>query len=375
MADDVFINSLGAFLPGPPIPSKEMEDYLGRLNGQDSRNKYLVLRQNKIKTRHYALDKQGHRNYDSAGMAVNAIRDAVAKSEVNLQDITYLAASSTLGDVLLPGLASHVHAGLGLPPIEIANFQSVCGSSFMAIKAAWLQLKTGEHSCAAVSGSEFASRYFQPGFYEDVAKVRESGSIPFDADFLRFTLSDGAGALILENKPNARQLSLKIKWIDIRSYADRFDTCMIAGGVQNNGQTKYWSDFEKPAQAIEAGALILTQDFALIKKMIPVWISHYLDLIDQGKIDIDKVDHFCCHYSSHSLREETVGLLKKAGALIDEEKWFSNLYTKGNTGAASIFIMMEELYASGQLEKGQTVLCHVPESGRGLNGLMLLEVV
>ena len=70
-----------------------------------------------------------------------------------------------------------------------------------------------------------------------------------------------------------------------------------------------------------------------------------------------------------------IKLLRQSGAMIDENKWFTNLYTKGNTGAASIFIMLEELYREGGLKKGEKILCHVPESGRSINGLMLLEVV
>ncbi len=376
MTSEVYINSFGTFMPGPPITSSEMEDYLGYVCGKPSRHKALVLRQNKIKTRHYAIDKNGSPQYSSAKMSAHAINDAIDKSETSLKDIKYLATSSTLGDLLVPGLASHVHAELGIEPIEIANFQSVCASSFMALKSAYLQLKSGEHTCAAVSGCEFSSRYFRPGFYEPVKHIQEDKKVPLDADFLRFTLSDGAGAAILETTPNTNQPSLKIKWIDIKSFADRFDTCMRAGGIeQDEGKEKHWSEFSNLNETINNGALMLTQDFDLMKRMIPVWVSHYLELIDKNKININDIDYVCSHYSSHSLREETINLLKKAGAMIDEEKWFSNLYTKGNTGTASIFIMLEELYRTKDLQKGQKILCHVPESGRSLNGFMLLEVI
>jgi 3-oxoacyl-[acyl-carrier-protein] synthase-3 len=372
---DVFINSLGIFLPGQPIPNSQMENYLGCIHGKPSRFRSTALRQNKIKTRYYALDDNGVQQYGSADMAAIAIQEALRKSEANLNDITYLATSATLGDVLVPGLASHVHANLKLPPIEIASFQSVCASVLMAVKSVYTQIKANEHDCAAVSGSEFASRYFRPGFYEDTAQVKELGYLPYEVDFLRFTLSDGAGAAMLGSKANTRHISLKICWIDIRSYADRFDTCMLAGGVRTDDRIEPWSSFLSPAAAFSEGAFVLAQDFHLLKRMIPVWISHYLDLIDQKKIVLDQIDHLCCHYSSHSLREETIALLKKAGAMIDEEKWFSNLYSKGNTGTASILIMLEELFYSGKLKSGEKILCHVPESGRGLNGLMLLEVV
>lgn len=372
---DVYINSFGCFLPGEPVSNQEIEDHIGRVGGASCKFKSLVLRQNRIKTRHYALDKAGRPTHSNGDMAAKAVEDAIRKSEVSAKDISFLATSTTIGDLLVPGLASHVHAALGLPPIEIASFQSVCASSLMALKAAYLQLRGGEHRCAAVCGSEFASRYFRPGFYENTEIYRRTGEVPLDAAFLRFTLSDGAGAAVLETRPNQRQLSLKICWIHLRSYADRFDTCMMAGGVRRNSTIEFWGDCVGPGQAMEAGALLLVQDFELMKRMIPVWVSHYLGLIEEGMIKVADIDHVVSHYSSHSLKEEVVRLLTMADAMIDEAKWFSNLYTRGNTGAASIFILLEELYGSGLLNKGERILCHVPESGRALNGFMLLEVV
>lgn len=362
---------MGSFLPGPPIGNLAMEDYLGRIGGVPSRHRPFILRQNKIKQRHYALDTDGVAQHSSADMAVAAIHDALVKSELSSGDIQFLATATTLGDSLIPGMASHVHAGLGIAPLEIASLQSVCASSLMALKYAWLQLAAGEHTCAAVCGSEFASRYFRPHHYESTRAFLEQGAISFEADFLRFTLSDGAGAALLEATPNQHGISLRIRWIELRSFADRFDTCMKAGILEQGG---FWSDVA-PAEAVANGAFILQQDFALMKRMLPVWVGHYLSLIDRGKIDIPGIDHLVSHYSSHSLREEVITLLKQAGAMIDEEKWFSNLATKGNTGSASIFILLEELMYSGRLKAGEQILCHVPESGRALNGFMLLEVV
>jgi len=372
--NDVYINGLGAFLPGVPVTNDDMEDCLGLVFGKPSKYRSLSLKQNRIKARHYALDKQGNPLHSSSGMAAAAIHAALKNSETALQNIDYLATSATLGDGLVPGLASHVHAALGVEEIEIANFQSVCASALMAIKSAYMQLKAGEHNCAAVSGSEFASRYFRPGNYECVEAYAKTREIPFQADFLRFTLSDGAGAAVLETKPNSRQISLKIHWIDIRSHAHRFEACMVGGVAKGDEGWRYWGGFGDPLAAAKAGALILIQDFDLMKRMLPVWVSHYLDLIDKGRIVIDEIDYVCSHYSSHGLREEIIVLLTQAGAMIDERKWFTNLYTKGNTGAASIFIMLEELYREGNLKKGDKILCHVPESGRCLNGFMLLEV-
>ncbi|MCZ6803090.1 MAG: hypothetical protein O7D86_03925 [Proteobacteria bacterium] len=141
-------------------------------------------------------------------------------------------------------MASSVHAELNLPPLEIANFQSVCASSIMALKSAWLQVKAEDHINALVSASEFSSRWFRPGFYEQSFKARDIDVAPMETEFLRWTLADGGGAALLENRPNERGLSLKIDGIKQHSYADRFDNCMFAG-TQNNDPDEFlpWSHY------------------------------------------------------------------------------------------------------------------------------------
>ena len=57
------------------------------------------------------------------------------------------------------------------------------------------------------------------------------------------------------------------------------------------------------------------------------------------------------------------------------ERWFTNLKYKGNTGAASIFIMLDELFKSGKLKAGQRILFMVPESARFTFACMHLTVV
>lgn len=375
MNNDVFITSIGKFLPGNAVSNKEMEAYLGDIHGQSSELGKFVLRQNKIKQRYYAIDKEGKACFTNALLAAHAVRDTIAKSERSLHEVDYLASASTQGDMLVPGLASMVHGELKIPPLEIANFQSVCASSMMALKSGYLQVKSQEKQAALITGSEFSSRFFRPGFYEETAILDAGNKVPMQAEFLRWTLSDGAGAVLLEARPNIHKHSLKIEWIDLCSYADRFDACMIAGTAINDPAATPWSHYASTRKAAEGGAFILYQDFDLLKEMLPVWAGHYLGLVESGKINPDAIDWNLCHYSAHSLRVEMINLLSRTGALIPEEKWFTNLYTKGNTGAASLFIMLEELFNEKELKKGQKILCSVPESGRCIIAFMLLTVV
>lgn len=371
-----FITASGQFLPGEAVSNDRMADHIGRLSPEAERLGRLTLRQNGITARHYAMRPDGKTEWTVARLAAQAARDALSVAEVGAETIGLLATATTQNDLMVPGLASGVHAALGLPPCEIASLQSVCASSLMALKTAALQVAAGEHKAALAVGAEFASRYFRPGQYRDTATLGADDMLPGDAAFLRWTLSDGAAAAVIEDRPAAHGLSLRIDWISLRSFADRFAPCMTGGAVRGAGGSLVpWSHFPTIADAAAAGAFQLRQDVAALHRMLPVWVAEMMRLIDAGRIVPREVDWFLCHYSAKSLREELVALARRAGCVIPEERWFTNLYDKGNVGAASLFLLIDDLRRSGLLRPGHRILCAVPESGHCVMGYALLTVV
>jgi len=371
---DAFITGAGAFLPGPPVPSDEMENYLGRIGGRDSPLGRRALRWSGVRTRHYAIRPGAGPTHSNAEMCAKAVSAALEDAGLERSQLSFLAAATTQGDFLVPGHAAAVHGALGGGPLEIASFQSVCGSSLMAAKSAWLAVRTREHAAAAACAGEFSSRWFQPTFYEGTALVDAKGRLQAEADYLRFTLSDGAGAVVMEPRPRPGTLGLKVEFIDLVSLAHQYDPCMWAGATKEARGDAFgsWSHAGPPA-AHATGAMALLQDFDLLKRVIRAWIGVYLRKVDEGRIRPAAIDHLLCHYSARSLREEIVALLDRTNGMIPEEKWFSNLSTVGNVGAASIWIMLAEFLRSGRLRPGQKVLCIVPESGRAFVGFMQLE--
>ncbi len=83
------------------------------------------------------------------------------------------------------------------------------------------------------------------------------------------------------------------------------------------------------------------------------------------------------HFSSEFFRERLAEGLAKVGLPIPRQRWFTNLTSKGNTGAASIFIILEELFNQGPPAHGRApallrareralLQCiHAPDRGRG----------
>jgi 3-oxoacyl-[acyl-carrier-protein] synthase III len=366
-----YITAMGIFLPNSPISNEDMEDFLGKVYEKKSSVRERILKQNGIKFRHYALDRHQQSTHSNAGMAALAVNHALSRSHLKPKDVELLVTGTTQGDLPVPGFASMVHADLDFSNCEVASFQSVCSAGIMALKDAAAQIKCGDKQNAVCVGSDFSSRLFKSSRFE----AQQAKDIPFDTEFLRWMLSDGAGAMVVENKKADKGLSLSIDWIDIKSHANEFPLCMYTGKNHNKEEKEpTWLDYPSYEAASKTGAINLKQDIRLLDQVVKTGVAHYFDLINKGKIEVKDIDWLCCHYSSEFFKEPIKELMKKGGGEISDTKWFSNLTTKGNTGAASIFIMLEELMYSGKLKTGDKILCMVPESGRFITSFMQLTV-
>lgn len=364
-----YLNSVGSFLPGPGINNEEMDAYVGSVNPQSSRIKRRILAENGIQNRHYGINKEGQTMFSSADMATKAIDDALSKVNKNINDVPFLSSGTVGADLAAPGFANLIQGQYKAAPMQTMSFQGICASGVAAMKAAAQVIELGEFKSAVAVATEFPSRLFKASRFQ---KVEEN--IDFDSHFLRWMLSDGSGAVFLENKPNEKGISLKIDWIHLKSFSGDYPTCMQIGSPWNQPKKSYL-DFASLEEAEKNGSFLLRQDIRLLPNLFDVGISEFMSLVLANEIQPQEIDYFLCHYSSERFSDVVKTLLDKAGLTIPPEKWFSNLKTRGNTGAASIFIMMDEFLKTHDLKPGQKIMCFVPESGRFTVSFLLFEVV
>lgn len=370
-----YINSIGKFLPGQPINNDEMEEYLGKINGCASRVKNKILKSNGIQQRYYALDKQQNTTFLNSQMAAGAVRDIFSQTNLEPAAIDLLACGTSWPDLLVPGFASMVHGELPeLSPLEIISTQGVCCAGITALNYSASQIQLGKKTNALAVASELASRLFKNTTFEAEENIKNGKALAFDTEFLRWMLSDGSGAFLIQNHPNSSGLSLKIDWIELISHANAYPVCMYAG-TENQSASKSWMDYPSYSQAANSGAINLRQNIRLLDNVIKLGVEGWLKLIEAGRVHPHEIDWLLCHYSSHFFRGQIIDLLEKADCMIPEEKWYTNLYTRGNTGCASIYLMLEELFNSGKLQPGQKIFCFIPESGRFTTAYMMLTVV
>ena len=369
---NVYLQSAGMFLPGSPVDNAGMDAYVAPLNRISGRIKQRILAENGIQQRYYAIDGAGQTVFSNTQMAAGAITETLALAGKTLADVGYLSSGSSGGDALMPGFASMIQGEMAAPPMETLSVHGVCAASVGAMQAAAMAVESCAHSLALSVASEMPSRLFKRSRF-----AAQDYNTDFDAHFLRWMLSDGAGAVLLGGPkalPQANGLRLKLKWTHQRSFAGDYPVCMQLGLTPD--RSKSHLDFPAWGDAEAAGALSLRQDIRLLPHLFDVCIHEYADLAHKGWVPERGIDHFLCHYSSERFIPVVDDLLGKAQLSIPRDRWWSNLTWRGNTGAASIFIMMSEfLQKEGKrLKAGDTVLCFIPESGRFTAGYMLWEV-
>jgi 3-oxoacyl-[acyl-carrier-protein] synthase III len=374
-----YITRTCAFLPNSPVENDRVEAVLGQIGARPSRVRRVVQRNNGIRQRYYVIDPAtGQPTHSNASLTAAAVRGLTGDGFA-IEDIACLACGTSSPDQLLPNHAVMVHGELGGTVCEVVATAGVCLSGATAMKYGWMSVVSGSAPNAVVTGSEVASlalraQNFGAERAGDAAALATLPELDFDEDFLRWMLSDGAGALLIEPVPR-RGLNLRIQWIDMFSYAHELPVCMYLGaGRRADGSLRGWMDYS--AQERETSALfVLKQDVRLLNEAAIEYtaVRPLQRVVARRGLGLKDVDWFLPHMSSEYFRKPLTEGLARAGLPVPQERWFTNLGSVGNTGSAAVYIMLDALVRSGRVRDGQHLLCVVPESGRFSSAFIYLE--
>ncbi len=364
----VFVIGTGSFLPGDPIDNNAIDQFIKPINAKSSRIKNLILKENGIQTRHYGINQDGESRLSLAEMTAFAARQALENARIELKDIECLTAGTTAADIIAPGFANMIQGELSAQPMETSSHSGICASGIAALRYAADGIELGRYKHALVCAGEFPSRLFK------ASRFAGGYDLDFDSHFLRWMLSDGAGSLILSSRPSETRPSLMLTNIHLRSFSGDFSTCMHLGSSIEN-QKKGFYDYASFSEAEQAGSLFLRQNIRMLPQLFEVCLHEYALMVKNKVINPSEISHFVCHYSSEKFAGVMEDLLIKADLMIPREKWFSNLKSKGNMGAASIFVMLDDLIKERNPKVGEKILCFIPESGRFSVGYILFEMV
>lgn len=348
---ECFLTATGSYLPGDPVANEQISAYLGSLDGEAEVAR-SVLAMNGIVQRHYAQDAGQRATHDVYDLATGAAQACLAQRTPRAS-ISFLSAGTTYAPLAAPGLASLVHerlqrVGLIDHPLEISSHAGICTASAAALVAAVRGVQSGEHHTALSIGSEHASEVLKSTVirpiddrpdHTDARKSRWFMSV-----FLRFMLSDGAGAFLLENQPRPKGLSLRVDWTHSLSFAHEAPLCM---------------KLDNANRLLSQDVTVLTRHFyTLAGKFVAMALSHHDEQLDSYRMVLP-------HMSSYFFRRKMEKIMQSLSR--DAERpvpYWTNLATAGNTGAASIYVMLDHYLQQQQLAGGDRLLLFVPESGQ-----------
>lgn len=378
-----YITGLGAFLPNEPVDNENIENVLGMVNGKPSRAKKLILKNNGIHTRYYAIDsKTGKQTHNNAQLTAQAIRVLSRNANFPLEELECLVCGTSTADQLFPAHGQMVHGELDCPPCEVATTAGVCCSVVAAFKYGFMSVASGLSKNSIVTGSEIVSNalkatFFQPEIEAKIQDLESKPIIGFEKDFLRWMLSDAAAAVLISDTPRQDRISLRIDWVNYISFANEIETCMYMGAEKRpDGSLEGWREVQNADKLFKQSYFAIKQDVKNLGKNIIPYCGKALSKVRKKyNLKSEEITWFLPHFSSEFFREQTYDIFAESGVHIPYHKWFTNLAWKGNTGSASIFVMLEELMSLGKVERGDTIFCFVPESARFSYGYIHLTAV
>jgi 3-oxoacyl-[acyl-carrier-protein] synthase-3 len=359
---DCYLTRTGAFLPGPAIENDQIQRCLGVVeNEEDAMEKVLTM--NGITQRHYAQDGHGNETHDVYALGTEAVKTCLADSPI-ADDISFLSTGTTYSPLAAPGFASILHSrlsddGLLKRSVEISSHSGICSSGAAAVVSAVRAVSSGEHRTALCAAAEHPSAILKAGVIQPIDDRAEhaklSNSQWFMSMFLRYMLSDGAGAFLVQDRPALDGPSLKVNWTFSRSFAHDGPLCM----------------------KLENETRRLTQDVGILSKYLYPFVESIVEeCMDINHDEVDNYTMILPHLSSFFFRRKMEKTIEKFCKSPDNPvPYWTNLATAGNTGSASIYIMLDEYIRTHELQDGQRLLLFVPESGQFNYVLISLTVV
>ena len=124
---NVYINHTSAFFPNEPVSNDNMEFYLGYIDNTPSKSKNIVLRNNGIVNRYYALNKERKSTHTNAQMTALAVRALFDNDPEKLRGIELLSPGTSSPDQVMPSHGVMTHGWLPeAGGIEVVSPSGVC---------------------------------------------------------------------------------------------------------------------------------------------------------------------------------------------------------------------------------------------------------
>jgi 3-oxoacyl-[acyl-carrier-protein] synthase-3 len=258
----------------------------------------------------------------TSDLAVNAARQALERANLVPDDIDFIVVGTTTPDMFFPSTANIVQHRLGFRRVGSVDLLAACAGSIYSLSVGAKFIETGKYRRVLCIGADALSR---------ITDFTDRGTC--------ILLADAAGAAVLEASEDGSGI------IDTDLYSDGqyADLLIMPGGGSRHPATRETVDARMHYAKMKGSEV-----FKVAVRMFADCTETILKRHGLGAADIDL---FIPHQANLRIIEAAS---KRVG--LPMEKVFVNVDRYGNTGAASVYVALEEAVMVGRLKKGDKVL-------------------
>jgi 3-oxoacyl-[acyl-carrier-protein] synthase-3 len=311
----VEILGTGASLPVTKVTNQDLEKIM------DTSDEWIVQRTGIHERRHHkeALGE------NTSHFAAEASRRAIQAAGLTPADIDLVMVATMTPDMPTPAVSCNVVHRLGAGTIPGIDINGACSGFVCTINMAHDLIRAGTYRTVVVVGADCITRHC------DMSTHGRAVSVLF---------GDGAGAVVLRGGGPAGKGVLA--------------QCMHSdgGGSRNLFIPSRMTDYPEVLAGDERKLHhIQMNGQAVFKFAVSTFPRLIEETLEKAGVSAGEVDHFVCHQSNMRI----LGAARERFG-IPEEKMLVNIGRYGNTVAASVPLIFDELTTSGRVHPGQKVM-------------------
>ena len=304
------IIATGAYAPSRVLSNADLEKLV------ETSDEWIVQRTGIRERRIKAPDQA------TSDLAVNAARQALERAKLTPRDIEFIVVGTTTPDHFLPTTANMVQLNLGCDRVGSVDVIAACSGSVYSLIIAAQFIQTGKYRRVLAIGAETLST---------IVDYTDRGTC--------ILLADAAGAVVLE----ASEDGSGIIDGDLYSEGKYYDLLWMPAGGSRNPATRETVD-----QRLHYAKMKGNEVFKVAVRMFAESTSK---LLERHGFKASDVDLFIPHQANLRIIEAAAKRVE-----LPMERVFVNVDRYGNTGAASVYVALEEAASTGRLRPGDLVL-------------------
>jgi len=304
------IVGVGAYAPKHVLTNAELEQMV------ETTDAWIVQRTG-IRERHLADASEA-----TSDLAVRAAQQALERAGLGPEDVDFIVVGTTTPDMVFPTTANFVQHKLGARRAGSVDVLAACTGSIYSLSIGSQYIQTGKYRTVLCVGAETLSR---------ITDFTDRGTC--------ILLADGAGAAVLQ----AAEDGTGVLDADLYSDGKYADYLCQPGGGSRHPATQ---------ETVAAGLhFVKMKGNEVFKVAVRMFGDCAATILARNGLRAADLALFIPHQANLRIIEAAV---KRLG--LPRDRVLINVDRYGNTGAASVYVALEEAWTLGRIRPGDLLL-------------------